>query len=242
VPHEISEYLVGLHTRHGVEIVLGAGVSAIARTRDAGLSLQLTNGSVLDVDIVVAGVGLEVNEQIARSAGLACGSGILVDSQCRTSDPDIFAAGDVAVAPNRWAGAPTRLESWQNAQDQGIAAARAALGEDVHYDPLPWFWSDQFDANVQIYGLPSPVHRAVVRGEIGAPSFLVFYVEGEQVKAAVGVNAARELRFVRRLIEQGRPVNDSVLRDRTVPLNKLQKEAPLETAVDSRPSQAPKNG
>ena len=113
-----------------------------------------------------------------------------------------------------------RLESWQNAQDQGIAAARAALGMEVHYQPLPWFWSDQYGVNLQIYGLPRAGHR-LVRRRLGERSFVHFYLEGDVVQAAVAANAARELRFARRLMEQRRSVADAALADVGLALSKL---------------------
>ena len=113
-----------------------------------------------------------------------------------------------------------RLESWQNAQDQGIAAARAALGMEVHYQPLPWFWSDQYGVNLQIYGLPLAGHRLVQR-LLGERSFVHFYLEGDVVQAAVAANAARDLRFARRLMEQRRSVADAALADVGLALSKL---------------------
>lgn len=221
VPSEISAYLLALHRKHGVEVILSSGLAHFGAGPNGAVSLGLENGRALAVDLALVGVGLVANDELAREAGLNCLNGIEVDAQCRTSDPDIFAAGDVAVAPNRWVGRQIRLESWQNAQDQGIAVAKAALGQAVHYDPLPWFWSDQYDMNLQIYGLPSPAQRPVLRGEMNSGSFLIFYLEGDRVKAAVGANAARDLRQARRLIEQGKEVPAQELADPRVPIAKL---------------------
>jgi 3-phenylpropionate/trans-cinnamate dioxygenase ferredoxin reductase subunit len=221
VPSEISEYLLQLHRKNRTEVMLGVGLAGFALGSQTNLSVRLTDGRMLEAELAVVGVGLAANDELAREAGLACEYGVLVDEQCRTSDPDIFAAGDVAVAPNRWLGRRIRLESWQNAQDHGIAAAKAAFGRDVLYNPLPWFWSDQYDMNLQIYGLPAPSQRAVVRGEITSGSFVVFYLEEDRVKAAVAVNAARDLRFARRLIEQAKSVRDADLANPGVPLAKL---------------------
>jgi 3-phenylpropionate/trans-cinnamate dioxygenase ferredoxin reductase subunit len=221
VPKLISDYLLALHEKNGTEVILGCGIVGFGRDPDEDLVVQLDDGRALRADLAVVGVGLIANDEIARAAGLACENGILVDEQCRTSDPAILAAGDVAIAPNRWIGRRIRLESWQNAQDQGVAAAKTAMGQDIHYDPLPWFWSDQYDITVQIYGLPSPDQRAVVRGEPASGSFVVFYLEDEYVKAAVGVNASRDLRMSRRLIEKQKSVRDSDLSDSTIALAKL---------------------
>jgi len=114
-----------------------------------------------------------------------------------------------------------RLESWQNAQEQGIAAARSALGIAVNHQPLPWFWSDQYGINLQIFGMPAPEHLAVVRGDMQGDSFVVFFLDAGKVVAALGPNAARDLRFARRLIERGTPVDAGQLADLQVPLSKL---------------------
>ena len=221
VPAEISEHLLALHQRQGTRILLGAGVSGFARGADGRSEVLLADGSVLRCDAIVLGVGLIPNDELAREAGLSCDGGVLVDARCQTSDPDILAAGDVAVASNPWAGRRLRLESWQNAQEQGIAAARSALGQAVNYQPLPWFWSDQYNMNLQIYGVPSAVHRVVRRGDATSDSFVLFYLAGNLVQAAIGSNAARDLRFARRLIEQRKPVDDEHLADLGTPMSKL---------------------
>jgi 3-phenylpropionate/trans-cinnamate dioxygenase ferredoxin reductase subunit len=183
--------------------------------------VTLADGQALECDVIVVGVGMVPNDELARDAGLECDGGVLVDSACRTSDPDIFAAGDVAVTPNPWAGRNLRLESWQNAQEQGIAAARSALGLPVDYQPLPWFWSDQYTMNLQIYGIPAPTHRVVARGTPGADSFILFYLDGDVVTAALGPNVARDLRFARRLIEQRKLVDAQRLANTAIPMAKI---------------------
>ncbi len=221
VPREISEHLIALHRSNGTRVMLGAGVTAFARGSDGRLAVRLADGSSLACDTIVVGVGLVPNDELARDAGLECDCGVVVDGRCRTSDPDILAAGDVAVAENPWAGRRMRLESWHNAQEQGIAAARSALGLEVDYQPLPWFWSDQYGMNLQIYGIPMPSHRVIARGVAGSETFALFYLDGDVVKAALGPNAARDLRFARRLIEQRKPVDAQRLADTAVPMSKL---------------------
>jgi len=221
VPPEISEHLLALHRSHGVRVILGASVADIASNADGLSVVTLADSQTLECDVIVAGVGLVPNDELAREAGLECDGGVVVDSQCRTSDPDILAAGDVAVTPNPWAGRRLRLESWQNAQEQGIAAARSALGLPVDYQPLPWFWSDQYGMNLQIYGVPLPSHRVVVRGVPGSESFVLLYLDGDVVKAALGPNCAKDLRFARRLIEQRKPVDPQRLGDVAVPMSKF---------------------
>lgn len=221
VPAEVSAYLQRLHTDNGVRIEVGATVERLAETDDSTLTATLGDGRQVECDLVLVGVGLIPNDEIAREAGLACDGGVSVDSQCRTSDPNIYAAGDVAVWHCDWAGRRMRLESWQNAQEQGIAAARAALGTSVNHQPLPWFWSDQYDVNLQIFGMPTPAHQVIVRGDLNASSFVMFFLDGERVVAALGPNAARDLRFARRLIERKTQIDPQKLADLQVPLAKL---------------------
>jgi 3-phenylpropionate/trans-cinnamate dioxygenase ferredoxin reductase subunit len=221
VPPEVSEHLLALHRSHGVRVILGASVASITSNADGYSVVTLADSQTLECDAVVAGVGLVPNDELAREAGLECDGGVVVDSQCRTSDPNILAAGDVAVTPNPWAGRRLRLESWQNAQEQGIAAARSALGLPVDYQPLPWFWSDQYGMNLQIYGFPLPSHRVVVRGVPGSESFVLLYLDGDVVKAALGPNCAKDLRFARRLIEQRKPIDPQRLGDVAVPMSKF---------------------
>ena len=221
VPSAISEHLLALHRSHGARIILGATIAGIATGGDGRPVVRLVDGQALTCDAIVAGVGMVPNDEIAREAGLACEGGVIVDSRCRSSDPDILAAGDVAVTANPWAGRRLRLESWHNAQEQGIAAARSALGLEVDYQPLPWFWSDQYAMNLQIFGVPLPSHQVVARGTPGSESYILFHVDGNVVKAALGPNSARDLRFARRLIEQRKPIDLRRLADPAVPMAKL---------------------
>jgi len=220
VPPEISDYLLQLHRSHGVQVHLGTGIESFASSPQ-GLLAMLGNGQQLECSAALAGVGLVPNDELARAAGLDCDGGVLVDAQCRSSDPDILAAGDVASWHCRWAGRRMRLESWQNAQEQGIAAARSALGTPVDHQPLPWFWSDQYEVNLQIFGMPQPHHGRVLRGDLASNSFVMFFVDSGKVVAALGPNAAKDLRFARRLIERGTDVDAARLADLQVPLAKL---------------------
>lgn len=221
VPPQISDYLSRLHARHGTQVMLGAGVAGFARNTEGMLVVALSDGRKLDCDAVVVGIGLIPNDELARDAGLECDGGVVVDAQCRTSDPHILAAGDVAAWHCSWGGRRMRLESWQNAQEQGIAAGRSALGIQVDHQPLPWFWSDQYDTNLQIYGMPDPSHVVVVRGDLQTDSFLLFFLEGDKVRSAMGPNVARDLRFARRLIESRKSVDPEQLADIRVPMSKV---------------------
>jgi 3-phenylpropionate/trans-cinnamate dioxygenase ferredoxin reductase component len=220
LPAQVSADLLALHLAGGVDVRLNSEARAI-ESSGALLDVICTDGACVSADMVVVAAGLAPNDELAIAAGIECNRGILVDHRCRTSDAHVLAAGDVAVAPNKWAGQPIRLESWQNATEQAVVAAKVALGKDAQYDPLPWFWSDQLGTNLQIYGWPQPRHRVVSR-TLGSPgSQIHFLLDGPRVEGAIAINAPRELRMSRRLIEQAIEVNDAQLRDPGMRLSSL---------------------
>lgn len=198
VPPVLSDYLKRLHERHGVEIRLGTAEPP-------------------EADTIVVGVGVVPNVELAEAAGLAVANGIAVDAFGATSDPDIYAAGDVASRDG------VRLESWANAQNQAIAAAKSLLGRKTPYDEVPWFWSDQYDVNLQLVGLPKAGHEIVQRGRAEDDRFSLFFLEEGRLAAAASVNAPRDLRIARRLIELGRAVDRAALADEARPLQALLK-------------------
>jgi 3-phenylpropionate/trans-cinnamate dioxygenase ferredoxin reductase component len=202
VPENISDFLTALHTQNGAQVILGRAVQRFTGQSGGVVRVELQMSDAIEADAVVVAVGLVPNDALARDAGLKTDGGIVVDDACLTSDPDIFAAGDVAVSPNRWLGRPVRLESWQNAQDQGIAASRSALGESVSYDPLPRFWSEQYGINIQIVGFTETADRSVLDGAMQAGRFVIHYFKGNRMVAAIGANSPRELRTAQRQIER----------------------------------------
>lgn len=189
------------------------------------LSSPRRSDITIEVDLVVAGIGMVPNDELAQAAGLECAAGIVVNSSCLTSDPAILAAGDVAVSPNSWLGRTCRLESWQNAQEQGIAAALSALGREVLHDPIPWFWSDQFGINVQIQGVTVDSDQIVTRGNDDPssdnPRAIHFYLQNDRVRGVIGINAAKDVRASKRFIAQRASLNLAMLADESVPLNKI---------------------
>ncbi|RMF36874.1 MAG: pyridine nucleotide-disulfide oxidoreductase, partial [Alphaproteobacteria bacterium] len=168
---QTSAWFSELHRRHGVEIICGAAITRLVEREGRVAGAELADGTVLEADFVVIGIGIRPETALAESAGLAIENGIRLDTACRSSDPDIFAAGDCASFP--WRGRRIRLESVQNAIDQGEAAADAMLGRPVEYAPVPWFWSDQYDVKLQIAGLNAGYDRIVTRqgSREGAISF-----------------------------------------------------------------------
>lgn len=220
-PDALSAYLSALHARNGTRIVCGAAVARIDDSGAGGFRIALGDGTAVDADAVVVGIGLAPNVRLAQDAGLEVADGIVVDDAGVTSDPDVLAAGDCANLPLACLGRRLRLESWANAQNQAIVAAKRALGQDVRYDELPWFWSDQYDANIQILGVPTAWPEPVARGDPRGNAFSLFYVDGGKLAAVVSINAPRDLRAAKRLMQSGKPVSAAALADPATNLAKL---------------------
>lgn len=229
----VSAHLAALHAAQGVDLRLGVGLRAVVEVdaedgREGGQGAcrpvaELSDGQRLAADAVVLGVGLQANDDLAREAGIACQRGVLVDQYCRTSAPDVYAAGDVAVSTLAGDGATMRLESWQNAQDQGTAAALSALGETTPYLPTGAVWSEQYDAMVQIVGFPALAASEVLRPQADARALLSVALDsGGHVVAGVAVNAPRDLRQLRKWIAQRAVVNPALLQRPDVPLASAQ--------------------
>jgi 3-phenylpropionate/trans-cinnamate dioxygenase ferredoxin reductase subunit len=220
VPDEIGRYLEGVHRDKGVEILTGLGVESFER-RGGDLAVLTSDGRALAADAIVVGIGIQPNLELAQDAGLEVEDGVLVDEFGRSSDPNIFAAGDVARHYNPVLGRRIRLESWQNAQNQGIAVARGLCGSGEPYGEIPWFWSDQYDLNIQIAGMPEAWGTIVIRGQMAERKFLAVNLEDDLVTGVVAINSGRDLRFARRLMETKQPVTAEALADPSVPLKKL---------------------
>lgn len=226
VPPCVSAHLLALHTAQGVTVRLGDAVQRVDTTDD-NVTITLASGERLSGDLLVVGIGLVANDALAASAGLTIGNGVLTDAQGRTGDPAIFAAGDVANA-QRADGKRMRIESWENAQRQGVAAAKAALGvaHDPDADGAPWFWSDQYDDNLQLLGLPDDSMQVIERHVpacAGAKrgAHLYFFCDGARVRAVAAVNAGREIKIARKWLREDRYPDLAVLSDPANDLNKL---------------------
>jgi 3-phenylpropionate/trans-cinnamate dioxygenase ferredoxin reductase component len=215
VPASVSSFLLELHRARGVDVRLGARLTALAPHPDDPARVRATfaDGQVVDADCAVAGIGLAPHVALARDAGLAVDDGIVVDACGMTSDPAIFACGDVANHPSAWLGRRVRLESWANAQHQAVAAAKAALGVRAGYAEIPWFWSDQYDVNLQILGeLPADA-RVVVRGDPHDRRATLFFLRDGALRGVVAINTARDLKLARKWMSQGRAVSPDELAD-----------------------------
>lgn len=193
----VSEFFEALHRDRGVDLRTGTPPARIAGSERAD-AVELADGSRLACDAVLIAVGAEPVTELAGDAGLAVDNGILVDEACRTSAPDVFAAGDCAAFPSGRYGRTLRLESVQNAIDQGKAAAQAMLGQDVSYDPLPWFWSDQYDVKLQIVGLSEGYTDTDTEGDPGEGSFAVTYLKEGRPICVDAVNRPKAHMMARR--------------------------------------------
>ena len=197
---------------------LDAGLHSIAGGAN-GLALALSNGPAIEADAVVLGVGLQANDELARAAGLACDGGVVVDAYCRTSAPDVYAAGDVAVMQVAAAGRPLRLESWQNAQDQGAAAARAALGSEEPYVPSGAVWSEQYDTMIQSAGFLPRVAGEALRPLPAQRGLLSVALDDEgRAVAGVAINAGRDFRQLRKWVAQRARLDPALLARPDTPL------------------------
>lgn len=220
VAPEISDWFADLHRGHGVDLRLGARIEAIEGDgRVQGIALA--GGETVPADLAIIGIGIVANTELAEAAGLEVDNGIVVDEFGRTSDPDIYAVGDVANQPNAFLGRRVRLESYQNAQDQAIAVARNMVGEARPYEDSLWVWSDQYDVNLQMTGMPETWDALVWRGEAASGSFMAFYLRDGRVIAVNTVNSGRDMRAAQRLMASGNRVDPAQLADPTVKLIKL---------------------
>jgi NADPH-dependent 2,4-dienoyl-CoA reductase/sulfur reductase-like enzyme len=215
---DMARWVERLHRDHGVDLRFGVTVTAIEPGR-----VHCADGAVA-ADVVVAGIGMTRNTGLAEAAGIALDGGIVVDEFGRSSAPEIFAAGDVAAFWHPLWQQRLRLESWRHAQNHGIAVGRAMAGAAAPYDDMPWFWTDQHGANIQVAGLPHLSVTSVLRGAATAPSFAAFHLDaGGKLVAASGVNAPREVRAAMAMIARGAVVDPALLADPAVRLQTLAK-------------------
>lgn len=196
---EVSAFFDRFHRERGVDIRLGARLAGIVG--DARVAaLRLTDGTEIATDLVLLATGAQPNVELARDAGLACDDGILVDELARASAPDIYAIGDCTRFPSRRYGRKLRLESVQNAIDQGKTAAAAILGKAQPYDPVPWFWSDQYEIKLQIAGILDGYDRVELVGDPAAAKFSAEYRKNERLIAVDAINDGRAHMMARRRI------------------------------------------
>ncbi|HEX6522454.1 MAG TPA: FAD/NAD(P)-binding oxidoreductase, partial [Streptosporangiaceae bacterium] len=216
---EVAQVFADLHRDHGVDLKLGVGVDDITGTGRVN-GVRLVDGTHIPAEAVVVGVGVMPNTQLAEAAGLEIEDGIEVDASLRTSDPDIYAAGDVACAYHPLLGTSIRVEHWANALNQPQTAAKAMLGQDVAYDRLPYFFTDQYDLGMEYSGYVAPggYDEVVFRGDKQGREFVVFWLKQGRVLAGMNVNVWDVNDAVQQLIRRGEVVDKARLADVSVPL------------------------
>lgn len=224
VTPEIGQFLLQYHRAEGVDIRLGQGIAAILGAH-AVQAVETSEGTRIDADMVVLGVGIDPADSLAREAGIATDNGIIVDAHCRTSAPGIFAAGDVANQPNPYLGGRARLENVQNAQNQGAAAAQAILGSTAPFEELPYFWTDQFDLNVQAAGDILHAEQTILRGTLESRAFSVFYLAQGTVRGTLTVNQPKDMAHGRRMIMRHLRPDPAALADPGSDLRQIVKTA-----------------
>ena len=218
---ELGDAFAQLHRAHGVEFRFGE--TAAACHGDAGGrvgSVLTSSGAIIAADVVVVGIGVVPNDGLASSAGLEVSNGVVTDAALRTSDPDIYAAGDVANSFHPLYGHGVRVEHWANALHGGPAAARSMLGQQVTYDRVPYFYSDQYDLGMECSGLPTPgsYDEVVYRGDHASLEFIAFWLSSGKLIAGMNVNVWDVTDDIQSLIRSARPVAPNRLADPAIPL------------------------
>ena len=214
---EMSDYYHQLHTGRGVHIHTSTMVSGF--TGEGRVSSVQCGEEEIPADIVVVGIGIIPNVEVAQAAGIECDNGIVVDEGCRTSADDVFAAGDCTNHPNPLLNRRLRLESVPNAMEQARVAAANMCGGEKVYESIPWFWSDQYELKLQMVGFSADGDTQVVRGDKAANQFAVFYLKDGAVVAADAVNSPKEFMVCKQLV--GKPVDAAKLADPDVELKSL---------------------
>jgi 3-phenylpropionate/trans-cinnamate dioxygenase ferredoxin reductase subunit len=217
---EVGAVYRDVHAKQGVELVLGTGVEAIEGNGRAS-GVRVSGGRTLPADVVVLGVGAAPRLELAQAAGLRVEDGVLVDDRLRTSVPNIYAAGDIARAEHPILGETVRVEHWGTALEQGPVAARNMLGQDVAYDRIPYFFSDQYDVGMEYAGYAMTYDRVVFRGDPSTFEFMAFWMRGDRVAAGTNVNVWDVNEDIQALIRSGCTVADDALRDADVALSGL---------------------
>ena len=218
---ELSAFYQAEHRAHGVDLRTETGLEAIEGT-DRVTGVRLADGSVVECQLVIVGIGIIPAVGPLLTAGAAGGNGVDVDSLCRTSLPNIYAIGDCAAHSNRFAdGAVIRLESVQNANDMATCVAKAITGDAQPYAATPWFWSNQYDLKLQTVGLSGGHDQAVLRGDPASRSFSVLYLKNGKLIASDSVNAIKDYVQARKLVEEGAVIAPEDLADASRPLKEL---------------------
>ncbi|OCB68248.1 pyridine nucleotide-disulfide oxidoreductase [Mycobacterium vulneris] len=218
---EVGEVFAQLHREHGVDLRLDQSVQEITTDNGSATGLRLGDGSTVTADAVLVAVGAAPNIGLAERAGLAIGDGgVLVDASLRSSDPDIYAVGDIAAAQHPFFGVRIRTEHWANALKQPAVAALGMLGKTAEYDELPYFFTDQYDLGMEYVGHAPEYQRVVFRGDVAGREFIAFWLDGaNRVLAGMNVNVWDVLDDVKALIRSAAPVDPERIADPAQPLS-----------------------
>ncbi|MDQ0957942.1 3-phenylpropionate/trans-cinnamate dioxygenase ferredoxin reductase subunit [Streptomyces sp. B4I13] len=221
---EVAQVFADLHRDHGVDLRFGAQLAEITGSAGAADGVRLSDGTRIDADVVIVGVGITPNIGLAQEAGLEVDNGIRVDERLRTSYPDIYAAGDVANAFHPLLGKHIRVEHWANALHQPQTAAKAMLGrQDAVYDRVPYFFTDQYDLGMEYAGYVEPggYDQVVFRGDVAGREFIAFWLADNRVLAGMNVNTWDVNDQLQALVRTAHPVDIHMLTDSQVPLESL---------------------
>jgi 3-phenylpropionate/trans-cinnamate dioxygenase ferredoxin reductase subunit len=213
----LSAFFEACHRGHGVDLRLGASVQALAVEGDRVCGVVLADGTTIACDAAVVGIGALAEDDLARSVGLQCDDGIVVDEQCRTSAEGVYAIGDCTRRPLPRYGITARLESVPNALEQARQVAACIVGKPAVKSDTPWFWSDQYDVRLQIVGLPVAVSEQVVRGDPASGKFAVFHLgEGGVLQAVEAVNSPAEFAAARQWVGARQVLDPARVADTTL--------------------------
>jgi 3-phenylpropionate/trans-cinnamate dioxygenase ferredoxin reductase component len=217
----LGSVFVAVHREQGVRLLLDTGVTAFHGAGGVVEAVKLTDGQTIPAATVVVGIGVRPETKLAEAAGVVVDDGVVVDEHGRTSLPWLLAAGDVASRPHVHCTGRVRIEHWNNALYQGAAAGRTMAGQPTTDDRVPYFWSDQYDVKLQLFGRPEPTDEVLSRGDPARRSATFFWLRGGRVVAAASMNRPREVRAARTLIEQRATVDLKLLADKSVDLRRL---------------------
>ncbi len=217
VSPNVSDFYQLEHANHGVKLLLSTGLAAF-HGKHRLKSVATDDEQIIPANLVVVGVGIVPNIEIAAAAGLDVADGIIVDDQCQTADPDVYAVGDCTSHPNSIYGRRLRLESVHNALEQAKTAASNICGQEAHYSQVPWFWSDQYDLKLQIAGLSADYDQVVLRGEPASRSFACLYLKDGSLIAADAINAPRDFMQSKALIANHAVCDPAQLADTAIAL------------------------
>ena len=219
----LSDYYSALHAAYGVAIHNNAIVNAIV-DNDHSSKVFYNNGSEIEADFIIIGIGIAPNIALAAESGLQVGEGIVVNEFAQTSDPNIYAAGDCTEHPSALYQRTLRLESVQNANDQARIAAASICGKNISYDSVPWFWSDQYAIKLQTAGINTGYDSVIARGDTSNASgsgFVLFYLKDGNLLAADCINRPKEFMASKQIIRSGKSIDQQLLIDEAIDLTKL---------------------